>query len=353
MVKMNYRGFVCLVLWLGLLCLLADSPRASGAEIALYRGPDRQAKIEEGAKREGELVWYTSVATSDSQGILQLFEKRYPFIKTKLIRLSSERLVQRYLTESQANRFLADVVDTDSFAIELLRRKNMLQPYYSPTGEKFDKRSRQPQGYWVANRLIMIVLGYNSRLLKADEVPKRYEDLLDPKWKDKMSIEREQTEWFLALMEHWGEEKAEAFFQRLSAQNPKIRSGHTLLAQLIAAGEDHLSPNSYSHQIAVDQRKGAPVDWVNFEPVIGKSAGGALAKNAPHPHAALLFLDFMISKDGGQKVFQGAKRIPTHPELLPDPPRLRQGFEFILVDPVKYLDKIDHYGKLWREWVLR
>jgi iron(III) transport system substrate-binding protein len=330
-----------------------DATGANIADIALYHGSDRQSKLEEGVKREGEFVWYTSVAMNDSQRVLQLFERRYPFIRTKLIRFASERLIQRYQSEFQANRSVADVIDTDNFAIEFLRRKKMLQSYYTPLAEKLDKRFVQPQGYWVENRLIMIVVGYNTRLVKSAERPKRYEDLLDPKWKDNIALEQEQTEWFLALMEHWGEEKGKAFFKKLATQNAKIRSGHTLLAQLISAGEDYLSPNAYSHQIAADQRKGAPLDWVNLEPVIAKSAGGALARNAAHPHAALLFLDFMISKEGGQKVFREASRIPTHPEVLPDPLSLRQGFEFIVVDPTKYLDKIDYYSNLWRKWMLR
>ena len=326
---------------------------AAGEEIALYRGQDRQARIEEGAKREGEVVWYTSFQTDDANRFIQLFEKRYPFVKVNLVRLTSERVLQRYLMEFQGNTFLADIVDTNDFQMELPRRKGTLQPYYTPSVERFDKRFLQPQGYWVASRLTMIVNGFNTRMVKPSEVPKTYEDLLDPKWMGKMSLEREQTEWFMALMEHWGEEKGKAFFQKLGGQKPTIRSGHTQMAQLIIAGEDPMSPNAYSHHFPRAQRKGAPVDWVNLEPVIGKGIVSALAKNAPHPHAAMLFLDFFFSSEGGQKVVHEANRIPTHPDLVPDPPKLRQGFDFIIIDPVKYMDKIHDYEKLWREWVTR
>jgi len=345
---------------LSCLCLVAAAIlgsqlalEAGAAEIALYQGKDRQAKIEEGAKREGEVVWYTSFETGDANRFIQLFEKRYPFVKVKLIRLTSERVLQRYLMEFQGNTFLADIVDTNDFQMELPRRKGTLQPYYSPSVERFDRRFRQPEGYWVASRLTMIVNGYNTRLVKPNEVPKKYEDLLDSKWSGKMSLEREQTEWFMALMEHWGEEKGKVFFQKLGAQKATIRSGHTLMAQLIIAGEDPMSPNAYSHHFPRAQKKGAPVDWVNLEPVIGKGIVSALAKNAPHPHAAMLFLDFFFSAEGGQKVVHEANRIPTHPALVPNPPKLREGFDFIIVDPNKYMDKIHHYDKLWREWVIR
>ena len=261
--------------------------------------------------------------------------------------------MQRYTAESQAATFLADILDTNDSHIEFFRRKGMIQPYYTPMAEKFDKRFVQPQGYWVANRVTMLVLGYNTRLVKATDAPRRYEDLLDPKWKDQLALEREDSPWFMTLMEHWGEQKGKVFFQRLRAQNPKIRSGHTHLAQLIAAGEDPLSPNIHSQGMASGQRRGAPVEWLNLEPVVASSNVSALAKNAPHPNAALLFLDFILSKETGQRVIREVNRIPTHPEVLPNPPRLRDGFEFINVDPVKYNDKIDHYTKLWHEWFLQ
>ena len=335
----------------GLVTTLAQA--ANAAEIAVYRGADRQARLEKGARAEGEFVWYTSVNAEDIQRLVELFEKRYPFIKPKPVRLTSARIVQRHSAESQAGSFLADILDTTDSRIEFFRRKGMIQPYYTPMADKFDKRFVQPQGYWVANRITMLVLGYNTRLVKSTDAPRRYEDLLDPKWKDQLALEREDSHWFMALMEHWGEPKGKAFFQRLRAQNPKIRSGHTHLAQLIAAGEDPLSPNIHSQGMASGQRRGAPVEWINLEPVVASSNVSALAKNAPHPNAALLFLDFILGKETGQRVIREVNRIPTHPEVLPNPPRLREGFEFINVDPVKYNDKIDHYTKLWHEWFLQ
>lgn len=344
---------ILFVLLIGLGLVATPAQAASAPEIAVYRGADRQARLEKAAKAEGEFVWYTSVNAEDIQRVVELFEKRYPYIKAKAVRLTSARIVQRFTAETQAATFLADILDTNDARIEFFRRKGMLQPYYTPMAEKFDKRFIQTQGYWVANRVTMIVLGYNTRLVKAAEAPRRYEDLLDPKWKDQLALEREDTHWFMTLMEHWGEQKGKAFFQRLRAQNPKVRTGHTHLAQLIAAGEDPLSPTIHSQGIATGQRRGAPVEWTNLEPVVASSNVSGLAKNAPHPNAALLFLDFMLAKETGQRVIRDVSRIPTHPEVLPNPPRLREGFDFINVDPVKYNDKIDHYSKLWHELFLQ
>lgn len=333
-------------------CFRAQAEGAAAGDIALYRGADRQARLEAGAKQEKEVVWYTSMSQNDSSQMARLFENRYPSIKVNLVRLTSERIMQRYTTESLAGRFLADLIDTNDSDLEFLRRKELLRPFATPSTERYDRRFVQPQGYWAASRITMIVLGYHTRSVKPAEAPKRYEDLLDPKWKGKVALEQNQTDWFMTLMEYWGEEKGKAFFQRLRGQNPQIRSGHTLMAQLIAAGEDPLSPNAYSHHMASDQRKGAPVDWLNLEPVVGGLRVAGMAKNNPHPHAATLFLDVVFSKEG-QKVIQDASRIPTHPEVLPNPARLREGFPFIIVDPIKYVDKIDHYSKLWRDWMLK
>lgn len=346
-------AWILFILGMGLGLSAKPAQAASAPDVAVYRGADRQARLEKGAKAEGEFVWYTSVNAEDIQRIVELFEKRYPFIKPKPVRLTSARIVQRYTTESQAGTFLADLLDTNDSHIEFFRRKGMLQPYYTPQAENFDKRFVQSQGFWVANRVTMMVLGYNTRLIKANDAPHRYEDLLEPKWKNQLALEAEDSPWFMTLMEHWGEQKGKAFFQRLRAQNPKIRSGHTHLAQLIAAGEDPLSPNIHSQGMASGQRRGAPVDWLNLEPVVATSNVSALAKNAPHPNAALLFLDFILSKETGQRIIREVNRIPTHPEVLPNPARLREGFDFINVDPIKYNDKIDHYTKLWHEWFLQ
>jgi len=348
-----FAARILVVLGIGFGLLVKLSQAAGAPEIAVYRGADRQGRLEKAARAEAEFVWYTSVNAEDIQRIVELFEKRYPFIKPKPVRLNAARIVQRYTAESQAGTFLADILDTNDSRIEFFRRKGMIQPYYTPTAEKFDKRFVQAQGYWVANRVTMLVLGYNTRLVKAAEAPRKYEDLLNPKWKDQLALEREDSHWFMTLMEHWGEQRGKAFFQRLRSQNPKIRTGHTHLAQLIAAGEDPLSPNIHSQGMASGQRRGAPVEWLNLEPVVASSNVSALAKNAPHPNAALLFLDFILSKETGQRVIREVNRIPTHPEVLPDPPRLREGFDFINVDPVKYNDKIDHYTKLWHEWFLQ
>ena len=324
---------------------------ASVAEIALYKGPDRQTRLERGAQAEKEFNFYTSINTDTSLPILQAFEKRYPFITTKLTRMDSERVVQRFSTEYAANRPVADCIDVGNFELEYLRRKGLLQAFYTPVAAPFDKNLVQPDGFWVATRYSFIVLGYNTKLLKSSEAPKTYEDMVDPKWAGKITVERFYIDWFMTLMKHWGPEKGRNFFQRLGKNDIKLREGQTLIAQVLGSGDDMLATTS-NNSLEPLQRKGGPVDWVNLEPVVGKTPSSGLPKNTPHPHAAVLFLDFILSKDGGQQVIRQRNNTPTHPEVPPDPPRLREGFRYLLVDPVKYVDELDAYQKLWNEWVI-
>jgi iron(III) transport system substrate-binding protein len=162
-----------------------------------------------------------------------------------------------------------------------------------------------------------------------------------------MSLEREDSHWFMALVEHWGEQKGKAFFQ----QNPKSVLAIPTWLSSSPPARILFRPISIAKEWLRDSA--AALDWLNLEPVIASSNVSALAKNAPHPHAALLFLDFIVDKESGQRIIKEANRIPTHPEVLPSPTRLREGFDFINVDPVKYNDKIDYYSKLWHEWFLQ
>ena len=326
---------------------------ADVSPIALYRGADRQTKLEKAAQAEGSVVWYTSIALGESPRYVELFEKRYPFIKVHLVRSNSSRMAQRYTAEYQAGTFLADILDTGDTTIEFFRRKGMLQSYYSPLAEKFDKRFIQKQNFWVANRATMTVLGYNTRLVKAAEVPTRYEEVLDAKWKDKISLEREDSPWFMALMEYWGEQKGKAFFQRCARRIrgfvPATRFRHSSSRRV----RMHFL---LTHTVEGSLRPSVPAPrsiGLILSPWSPQTMSPRWRKNAPHPNAAMLFLDFMLSKDGAQKVLRDVNRIPTHPEVLPNPPRLREGFNFIVIDPAKYNDGVARYGKLWREWVLQ
>src|SRR5262249_26144657 len=160
-------------------------------------------------------------------------------------------------------------------------------------------------------RYNMLVLGWNTNLVSAAEAPRRYEDLLDPKWRGKLGMEAEDQIWLATLMEHWGEARGQEFFKRITEQQLLIRKGHTLLANLVVAGEVPLTPTLYNHRPEVLKRRGAPIDWRPLEPVVAVAHVISLPRAAPHAHAAMLFIDYLLSTEG-QQVLAGLGRIPAH-----------------------------------------
>ena len=179
-------------------------------------------------------------------------------------------------------------------------------------------------------------MGYNTNLVKKEDVPQTYEQLLDPKkWKGKKnSIDDEAYGLLSGLIRAWGREKAVSYFKKLAAQDPVLMRGNTNRVQLTVAGEYSLIV-AYAPTIQRETSRGAPMDWVPLEPVAGQGNPMMLAAKAPHPNAAKLFIDFLLSKEG-QKMLVGFRRIPIRPDVNPDPPRLFKGYKRIVEHPEEY-----------------
>jgi iron(III) transport system substrate-binding protein len=284
----------------------AQSRPASIAELALYQGPDRESILIEGAKKEGQLTFYTS-NTWVAGPVSQEFEKRYPFIKANVWRSDSKALLRRLTEEHAAGRYLADVVETSPEYVTLLVRSSLLQEHFSPELSAYedDAKVKGKSGVlaWT-NREIYISLGYNTQLVSAAEAPKTLKDYLDPKWKGKMSIAGTTTgtQWIGAVWDAMGRE----FLQKLSAQEINVQNmSGAALSGLVASGEVPLSPTIFNSNIFTHKQKNAPVEWRPIDPVIAGVGSSGMIVNAPHPHAALLFLDYLHSKAGQQVAMKG------------------------------------------------
>jgi len=321
------------------------------AQIANYKGADRQLVLEDGARREGRLTLYTSLNLEESQPIVEAFTRKYPFIKAEIYRASGEDVVLKLITEYRGRKFLADVLESTGVDVAKVQKEGLLAPFFSPRAGAYPRAAKDPKGLWVMTRANMIVLGFNTRLVPDAEAPKTYEDLLNPKWKGKIALEAEDQIWLATLWEFWGEAKAREYFTRLGQQALTVRKGHTVLAELIAAGEIPLSPNIYNHRPDRLARRGAPINWLPLIPVVAAPHMVALPKNAANPHAAMLWIDFIISKEGQEELAKQG-RVPMHPLVGADPPRLT-GFRFITMDPLKFLDKFDFYNRLWEELLIK
>ena len=264
----------------------------------------------EGAKKEGKLVIYTSMTVDQAQKLNDAFKAKYPFIQPSMFRAVGERLLTKIMAEAQAGKYDFDVVQSAETQAYFLKKKNLLAKYVSAEVKNVQKPFVDSEGYWAAVYMMPNVIGYNSSLLKRNEVPRSDEDLLNPKWKGKIGMDHTKPEWFSWKLKRMGEEKGLAYMKKLGNQEFKLYAGLTILTSLLAAGEFPLVLNTYLHNVEDVRRKGAPVDWVAQDPVFTKFQPIGVGSKAAHPNAAKLFVDFMLSEEG-QKIIASFGRLPT------------------------------------------
>ncbi len=326
---------------------LAQDPAARNRELYLYKGADREARLLEGAKKEGQVTVYTSLNTKDSGPITEAFEKKTG-VKVLLWRASSEKVLQRAITEARAGRFAFDVLETNGPEMEAAAREKLLAEFYSPHFKDLPPAAFPKHRLWVADRFNFFTIGYNTNLIKPEEVPNTYEDLLHPRFAGKLAIEAADTDWFAALVKHMGEAKGMAFFRKLAAAKPQIRSGHTLLAELVSSGEVPLTATIYNHNMERLAQRGAPVKWKALAPTFGRPNAVGVVPRAPHPHAGLLFADFLLSPQG-QQLIKERNRVPARTAV--DTPLNK--FPYEMIDPIITLDEADKWDKLWSDLFLK
>src|SRR5262245_2807650 len=324
------------------LMVCAGAVCGANRDIYLYRGADRDARLAERAKQEGPVLFYSTMTVQDGKLLGAAFERKYG-LKAVHWRGSAEKIVQRALTEARASRYDVDVIETSVHRMEVLRREGLLEDFHTPAFAELSPAAfARDHRQYVADRFAFFVLGYNTKLVKPDEVPASYEDLLHPRWAGRLAIESTDVLWFAALAKAMGEEKGVAYFRRLAAMKPMIRSGHILGAQLVASGEIPLFVTAYNNNIETLKRSGAPVEWKPLSPVFGQASTIGLAKHSRRPHAALLFVDFVLSRDG-QEVLKSVNRVPA--SLAVDSPLNK--FPHQMIDPSIALDEGDKWEKLW------
>ena len=325
---------------------VAQAP-AKADDIFSYQGPDREKRLIEKAKLEGALTIYTSLAPTEARPMVEAFEKKYG-IKVELWRAISERVIQRTVSEARAGRHTVDVVATNGPEMELLSRENILTQYFTPHAADLPPAGIPKHRLWLPDRLQFFVVGFNTNLVKREELPKTLAGFTDPKWKGKLGIEAGDAEWMATLFTKWGEKEAMAFFRKLSEMRPEVRKGHVLLAQLVAAGEIPVGLTIYSANAETLKRKGAPIDWVPIE-AVARPQGLGISRNAPHPAAALLYADFVLSAEEGQKLYESMGRPPVNLKVKSQ----LTNFSHVFLDPVAVLDESEKWHKLWEELFLK
>ena len=340
---MKYGLFLRVLASLALLWWAGLAAAQESQSPMTYDGADRNERLLEGARKEGSLLLYTSMAEKDMLGLVNAFQDKYG-IKVEVWRSGKNKVLQRALTEADAGRFVVDVIQNPSPEMEALHREKVLHPVKSPYQSDLIPQALPKHREWTGMRTYVFVQAYNPRKVGEQELPSTYEDLLDPRWKGRLGIEAKNQEWFMTLIGAMGEEKGLRYFRELVKTNGmSVRAGHSLLANLVVAGEVPFAVTMYSY--LVDQKKagGAPIDYIALKPTIAYTDGIGIARHAPHPNAAMLFYDFMLGE--GQEMVSKGHQITTHERDA----RQLAHFAPVYIDPAKVLDTYDRWGKLYED----
>lgn len=304
-------------------CLVTPAAFAQNADAILtYRGPDREQKLIEGAKKEGELVFYSGMIVNQAlRPVTEAFQKRYPFIRMTFWRADSEVIAAKVAAETRANNPVGDAIEGTGIG-ELAVREGIAQPAWSPQLAAIPERLRDPRGLWAPTRMSYFAMAYNTHLVPVAAAPKTYEDLLDPKWQGKMAwpaLTSIGAPLFVTnLRLAWGEDKAMAYLQRLAKQNIINFGAGTPrnLVDRVIAGEYSIALQIFAHHPLISAGKGAPVTSQLLPPVASAAATVVIPKDTRHPNAALLLMDFLLSRDG-QQILASSEYLPVRDDVEP------------------------------------
>ncbi|MCC6890501.1 MAG: extracellular solute-binding protein [Hyphomicrobiales bacterium] len=316
-------------------------------EIATYQGADREKRLVEGARKEGELMFYASVPVPDIAVLSEAFTKKYG-IKIKAWRGDSEAIMARALNEAKARRHEVGVLMASSSALEPLSREKLLTEVNSPLFADLIPESIAPHRQWASVYLNTFVQAYNTNLVRADELPKTYHDLLHPRWKGRLAVEAEDYDWFAQVVINLGEARGLKLFRDLVATNGlSVRRGHSVLNNLVVAGEIALGLSAYGFLAEQSKRKGAPLDWFVIPPLLARPTAAAVSRFAPQPHAAVLFYDFLL---GDAEPILASRQFVS-PSRKIDSPFTRNPLQ--LIDSVEMLDNARKWQELYQTIVLK
>jgi iron(III) transport system substrate-binding protein len=310
-----------------LVCMTAWSQADAADAESLYKKlenltpAERHSQLVEGAKKEGKVVWYTTDAPRPTQIIFKAFNKKYPFVKPQFIRSKSRKILDRVLTESRAGKHLFDLAKTSTETFPLYPVEKTFARYSSSAKNEIPSSMKGER--WTSLFTFIRAIGWNTEMLAEKDVPKTWEDLLDPKWKGKILFDQSSLPEVGVVYDNYGKEKGPALLDKLgSSGNLKLRRGRTQITQLLAAGDAPLAVTVYPYRVERMKKKGASIEWglLNFTP--GLLQPVSISRNAPHPYSAALLHDFLLS-EAGQKVYARMGRLPANPKVEAKNPKLR------------------------------
>jgi iron(III) transport system substrate-binding protein len=299
------------------------------------------------AKREGEVMVYHSSQTEDLKPVFDAFTKKYGIV-VKDWRSSSENVVQRIIGETRGGKLTVDLIENNSPEQEALRREKMLRRMESAHFADLRQGTLPAHRQYATSTLDVFVQAYNTEKVKREEVPKSFEDLLDPRWKGRLGIEAEDQAWFGTLLGLIGEEKGARLFRDMVSKNGvSVRKGHTLLATLVASGEIPMALTVYNYKPPQLKAKGAAIDWIVLQPAIAQLHAVAVHAQAPHPNAAALLFDFFLGE--GQPLLAARNFVPSNTKV----PSPFGDMPIKGIDPSEAIDKQDAWLKRYQDTFIK
>jgi iron(III) transport system substrate-binding protein len=333
----------------------AKEPEEVWQELAKLSSAERQSRLVAGAKAEGTVVLYSNISEDNIQKLRPDFEKRYP-VKLDSYRASGERIANRVLTEARAGKFIPDVIGPSNEHVSALIKAGLVGRYDSPERAFYPDAHKDRQGYWTTWDHNVAVIAYNSRLVPPSDAPKKYEDFLDPKWKGNFALDQDPDKSIMGWLKTWGLEKTRKYLQGISKNEVVVRKGHTLLTQLLCAGEFKAAIDLYAYRLAdVKHTKGCPVEISYPDPTPSTPSPMSIAKKAPRPYAAALLMDYLLSEPA-QKILASFGRLsgrrgvpPIYSELDVE----AKGARLLLLTPDDAVQFDKPYQQLREEFLLK
>jgi iron(III) transport system substrate-binding protein len=304
------------------LALTSPAAQSDAFNPAMYRGADRDQRILDGARKEGQVTVYSSMIVDQAlRPLVDGFQAKYPFMKAEYVRDDPPQQLQKVMAEARAGHMVADVLESTGLEVPI-RNANIDQPFWSPEIEAYEKAHTDPNNFWAPTRTSYLGACYNTNLVKPPEVPKSFQDLLDPKWRGKIAWSGTVIGAMLfitGVRNFMGEEKALEYLKKLSEQDiAPIASANRVVVDRVMAGEYALCLDAFLHHPIISARKGAPVTSLPLDPVLTVVSSVMLPKGPPHPYSAMLFIDYLLSKEGQQRL-QAADYFPARPDVPASP----------------------------------
>jgi iron(III) transport system substrate-binding protein len=323
-----------------------DESKLAGLD-SLYAA-DRQARLLEGARTEGQAVIYLNLDATVANALAGGFMKKYSGLNVQIGRFSGASIIARVETEARAGKLAADVIMSGELGILVLIDKGVMARYRSPQLVAYPESFRDKDRFWSVSLLNVLVPAYNTRLVDKEDVPRRMEDLLRPRWKDKLAMDTQSYYWFGALVQDMGEEAATRLLRGLNDQQLHQVRGRRLLTQLVAAGEYDLAVETNLNTVLTMSQQGAPVWFAPVRPLYLRPSFLFMTRTAPHPHAGALLIDYLLSEEG-QKILLAHDRMPAHPKVSARETQVLNGLDLRMPDVLDIGRRYAALGKKYME----